>query len=516
MRHTKRMLAAAGLAVLLAGCTLAPTYERPRPELPTDWTTGSTPSAAKQQAPLADWKSVVADKKLAALIESALDNNRDLRAATYRIEQNYSAYEVVRADLFPKIDAFAKAEINPNRNRRVTQNDSSAYHRFVAGVGFSSWELDFFGHVRSLKDQALEHYLSTETAAKSVEFSLIAQLSTMFVRTVADREHYDAAADILKAEETSFELTRQRHAEGAASDLDLMRAKSALAIARTNAAKFKAQAQQDENQLSVLVGKPVKPEQIPYRKLADMTPMNPIPAGVPSEVLFRRPDVLTAEHELKSANAYIGAARALHFPLITLTGSFGTASDKLNGLFKAGSWGWSLMPQASIPIFHTGAINATVDEAFAHRNILIANYEKTVQVAFQEVSDALALSEALNEQVQAQNESVSSSARLLELVNARYEAGQDSSLALMDAKRSYALSRHDSISAREFQQSNVMSLYKALGGGWPGEDEEKKQDPDTKEAARIQAEAQARDEAQKNAPPASTGSIPPASPAPAM
>ena len=468
MQKINKFLMAVCLCALLAGCTMAPVYQRPAPPLPTDWTSG-TASQTQPGAVVQDWRQVIVDQPTQKLVELALANNRDLRAATARIEKAQAAFQIVRANLFPKIDAFAKAELNPNTSKRMG-NNTNAYHSYVVGVGFSNYELDFFGRVRSLKDQALELYLSTEAAQRAAQLSLVAEVGTIYLRLVADREHLAAAQEILQAEKASYELIKVRHAEGAASDIDLNRAETSLDIAQTNAAQFAAQATIDENALAVLVGQPLQPDQMPAKALAEVKPLTSVPAGLPSEILTRRPDVLEAEHQLKAANAYIGAARALHFPIITLTSSFGTASNRLNGLFKAGSWAWSLSPQVSVPIFHTGAIRATVNEAFADRDIMIAMYDKAIQNAFREVSDSLALRAASTTQVEAQSSLVKATGKVYDLATYRYEVGQDSYLSKLDAQRNNAQAQHDYIGARYAQQTNTLTLYKALGGGWNGED----------------------------------------------
>lgn len=490
MPHAPRLRLLRPLACLLliaaAGCTLQPKYDRPNPPLPAEWHT-NLPSQSVDNATTAspqdipdnatiqdnatgpDWHAIIPDKPLRDLVELALKNNRDLRAAAARIEKAQAAYHVQRGDLFPKIDAFAKAELNPNTKKRLG-NNTNAYHSYVVGVGFSNYELDFFGHVRSQIDQTIEYYLSTTAAHRTAELSLVAQVGTIYLRTVADREHLDAEREILKSMLGVLELVKERHKEGAASDIDLAQAQMNADITRTNVHQFEAQVTADENNLGVLVGVPLTPEQIPARRLADVQRLTRVAPSLPSDVLFRRPDVLEAEHLLKAANANIGAARALHFPLITLTSSVGTASDKLNGLFKAGSWGWSLSPQISLPIFHTGAIRATVNEAIADRDVYLAQYDKAIQTAFQEVSDALAQDASLRGQVKAQSSLTQASAKTYELVTLREAEGRDSLIDKLNAQRAYALAQHDWIRARYFHQVNLLTLYKALGGAWAGED----------------------------------------------
>jgi len=460
------------LAMLLffaaAGCTLQPKYERPAPPLPPDWTTGN-PSMTQANATDRDWKEVIVDPPTRRLVELALDNNRDLRAAALRIYQLQAHYQVERANLFPKIDGFAKAEYVRTPGSLTTNKDPKTYRAYTVGVGFSNYELDFFGRLRSLKDKALEEYLSSESSHKSIELSLVASTAAQYLTVVANRERLALAEEILRTRQGDLALVQARYDIGHDNELDLARAQQSMESAQVEVAKYKAMVTGDENQLAVLVGIPLTPELMPARDLSQVLPLVPVPAGLPSNILTRRPDVLEAEHLLKAANADIGAARALHFPAITLTTSYGTSSNEINGLFKAGSWAWAFTPQISVPIFHSGAIDATVREAEAHHGIMLAKYEKAIQTAFREVSDSLANVTALNDQVQAQTSLVKSAGRVYELTNLRYEAGRDSSLSTFDAQRTYAMERQNLVFTRLLRQTNMLTLYKALGGGWAGE-----------------------------------------------
>jgi multidrug efflux system outer membrane protein len=282
----------------------------------------------------------------------------------------------------------------------------------------------------------------------------------------ADREQLALAQEILETEQASYEIVRQRHEFGVANDLELAQAQTTVDTARVQRAKYEAQVTQDENALAVLVGMPLGPELLPAKSLAEITPPTPVPAGLPSEVLTRRPDVLAAEHQLKAANADIGAARARYFPSIGITSSVGFASSQVNDLFNSPAGAWSFVPQLTLPIFHTGAIRAGVKYSEAQRDIMVAQYEKTVQTAFKEVSDALALTASLEEQVKAQGSLVAASGKSYELSTLRYENGVDSYLTKLDSQRSYADSRQALIAARLSRLANTLTLYKALGGGW--------------------------------------------------
>lgn len=477
MRPSKHALATAFIAALLpviaGGCSLAPKYVQPQPPLPAEWTTGgagaSTPGAMAQ-----DWRQVVADEPMKRLIELALANNRDLRVAALKIEKAQAQYQIQRADLFPKIDATAGADLSRTPAKLSSTGKPVTSHAYSVGLGFSSFELDLFGRIQSLKDEALETFLATEASKKSVELSLVAEVATAYLTLAADREQLALAREILETELASYEIVKYRFDFGVANELDLSRAQSTVDTARVQTAQYAAQVTQDENLLSVLVGMPLSAELMPAQSLADVAQLNPVPAGLPSEVLARRPDVLAAEHQLKAANADIGAARARYFPTIGITANYGFASNEVNDLFKAASGMWTFAPQLTLPIFHAGAIRAGVKASEAERDIMVAQYEKTVQTAFREVSDCLAQSAALENQVQAQTSLVKASGKSYELSTLRYESGVDSYLSKLDAQRSYATSRQGLISTRLSRLANTLTLYKALGGGWSAEQAEAK------------------------------------------
>jgi outer membrane protein, multidrug efflux system len=474
MRRTAHVLTALGLACALAaplaGCTMAPKYERPSPALPADWTSGTaTPSQAN--ATLADWRQVIVDEPMKRVVELALANNRDLRVAALRIEKTQAQYRIARADLLPRIDASAGADMKRTPARLTGTGFAATTRAYSVGLGFSSFELDLFGRIQSLKDAALEQYLATEAAHKSVELSLVAEVATAYMTLAADREQLTLAQEILATEQDSYEVIRQRFEFGVANELDLSRAQTTVDTARLQVAKYTAQVTADENLLAVLAGVPLSPELLPAKSLAEVAPLAPVPAGLPSEVLARRPDVLSAEHQLKSANANIGAARARHFPSISITGAIGTASNEINGLFTSGAGLWAFAPQISLPIFNAGAISAGVKVAEADRDILVAQYEKTVQTAFREVSDCLALGASLASQLEAQRSLTSATGKSYELSGLRYDSGVDSFLSKLDAQRSYASARQNLVSVRLSRRNNVLTLYKALGGGWSAQPE---------------------------------------------
>lgn len=481
MRAHLKLPVALFAALALCGCTLAPKYERPQPALPADWTSGAGARGAAHAA-LPDWRQVVADAPLRALIELSLANNRDLRVAALKVEKAQAQYRIARADLFPSIAAGAEASMKRSPATLSGVGKPMTNRSYTVGLGFSAFELDFFGRIQSLKDQALESFFATESARRSVELSLVAEVATAYLTLAADREHLALAQEILSTERESYEIVRQRSEFGVANDLDLRRAQTTVDTARVAVAKYQAQVTADENLLAVLVGQPLAAEQMPARSLAEVAPLVPVPAGLPSEVLTRRPDVLAAEHQLKAANASIGAARARYFPTISLTGMYGTASNEVDDLFKNNFQTWSFAPQLAMPIFNAGSIRAGVEVAEADRSIMLAQYEKAVQTAFREVSDCLALGTALEEEVRAQGSLAEATSASYELSTLRYEAGVDGYLSKLDAQRTNATARQDLIALRLARSANVLTLYKALGGGWSAVPD--REDPDAQAAAK--------------------------------
>ena len=306
--------------------------------------------------------------------------------------------------------------------------------QYSVNLGISSWEIDFFGRIRSLKDRALEEYLATDQARRSAQILLVSSVANAYLALAADRENLKLAASTLETQEASYKLIRKRYDVGLASELDLRRAQSQVDTARGDVARYTQLAAQDENALNLLVGSPVPPALLPA-ELGSVSPPKEISPGLSSEVLLRRPDVLAAEHRLKAANANIGAARAAFFPRISLTTAIGTASADLSGLFKSGSGTWSFAPQIVMPIFDARTWSA-YDVTKVEKEISVAQYEKAIQTAFREVADALAVRGTVNQQIAAQQSLVDAVAETYRLSNARYTKGIDSYLGVLDAQRS--------------------------------------------------------------------------------
>lgn len=457
-------LAAAALAALLAGCSsMAPHYERPAAPVAATYpaaiagdTTTGTPAAD------IDWQRFFSDARTRRLIELSLQNNRDLRVAVANIERTRALYQVQRADRLPSVNAAASLTREPN-----AQGDQTSL--YTVGLGVTSYELDLFGRVRSLSDAALATYLATEEGRKAAQISLVGSVARAALAIQADEELMALTRQTLSTREESLKLSQLRFDNGVASELDLQQARSLVAAARATLSQQQRQRELDENALTLLVGQPLPADLPPATTLADTRMIDNLPAGLPSELLARRPDVRQAEQTLLSANANIGAARANFYPRITLTGTAGTASSELSGLFKSGSGAWTFMPQITLPIFDAGRNRANLEFSNASRDIALAQYEKAIQTAFREVADALAGRATLGEQLRSQQEQTEAESARFRLSDLRYRNGVASYLDLLDAQRSLFTVQQATVQTRLAELQNQVSLYQALGGGWTDE-----------------------------------------------
>lgn len=457
--------------ITLAGCTtMAPDYHRPEAPIPTAWPSG--PSYKELAGKPSDtgaadmpWQEFSSQASLQKLIAMALENNRDLRVAILNIKRSRALYRIQRADLLPKIDGTAGslAEGQPEDLSGTGQHET--IHQYSVGLGFSSYELDLFGRVQSLRDQALEEYLATKQAGRSAQISLISEVVTSYLNLAADRERLQLARETLVSQRASYLLIKSRFDAGVSSALDLYQAQTSVDAARVDIARYTSLVAQDANGLTLLVGTPVTPELLPASLTANISCVREIAPGLSSEALFERPDILQAEYLLKGANANIGAARAAFFPRISLTSSIGTGSSELSGLFSGGSLAWQFAPQISLPIFNAGSNRANLEVAKVDQNIAVNQYEKTIQTAFREVADALAQRGTIDEQVAAQQSLTDATAESYRLSKARYEKGVDSYLVVLDSQRSLYNAQQNLITARLSRLSNLVVLYKVLGGG---------------------------------------------------
>jgi multidrug efflux system outer membrane protein len=409
------------------------------------------------------WREFYVDEQLQKVIGLALNNNRDLRVAALNIEKARALYRIQRAELFPTVNASGIGS-----KQRLPADVSSTGHsmtveQYSVNLGVSSWELDFFGRIRSLKDRALEQYLATEQARRSAQISLVAEVANVYMTLAADHESLKLAQLTLETQEATYNMIRRRYEVGLTSELDLREAQTRVEAARVDVVRYTRQVALDENALNLLVGSPVPTELLPD-KLDAVTAPKDIAAGLPSEVLLRRPDILQAENQLKAANANIGAARAAFFPRINLTTIIGTISDELSGLFKSGSGTWTLASQIIQPIFDT-RLRWGLKAVKADHEIALAQYEKTIQAGFREVADALAQRGTVGDQIAAQESLVQASAEAYRLSNIRYIKGIDSYLRVLDAQRSLYSAQQGLVNLRLARLTNQVTLYKVLGGG---------------------------------------------------
>ncbi len=464
IRHT---LAIGLTASLLAGCSFIPDYLKPSLPVPSLWPTGpaydKAPPAVGRAADL-PWQQFVRDERLRQVIEMGLRDNRDLRIAALNVDRAQAQFRIQRAALFPQVGANAAETaqrapgLNPDRN-----TTSRAYS---ANIATSSWEIDFFGRIRSLNSQALEQYFQTQEAQRSTQIALIASIASNYLSFAADRQRLELAQSTFSSREASHQLVQRSFELGVASALDLSQARSSMEAARVDIGRYTSLVAIDRNALELVVGAPVPDTLLPANEIDASAAFSAVPVGLPSDVLQDRPDILAAEHNLKAMNASIGAARANFFPTISLTGSAGFASSQLSNLFTSGGTAWSFAPQVSVPIFTAGQNQATLDSARVDRSIAVAQYEQAIQTAFKEVADALANYGTLDERMAAQQALVNATQESFSLSEARYQRGIDSYLDVLDSQRSLYAAQQDLISMELIKSTNQVELYKVLGGGW--------------------------------------------------
>ncbi|WJI15987.1 efflux transporter outer membrane subunit [Pseudoxanthomonas winnipegensis] len=469
MSTPARIGMAAATLLALAGCTLAPTYQRPAAPVPADLAAADAAPAAETAVDtlaLPDWQQVFLDPRLRQTIALALQNNRDLRVAMLSIDKARAQYRLQRAAQLPSFDA--NASMSRGRTSAASNDDgvSEVSTSDALQVGLSSWQLDLFGQLRSLSQEAQQNWLSSAENQRSVRLSLIAQVAAAWLTVAADQAQLTLAQQTLDSQAQTLQLTERQHSVGSVSGLDLAQQQTSVESARVAVASAATQLAQARDALQLLVGAPVDATLLPTEQaLQDSVALAPLPAHLSSAVLLQRPDVLAAEHSLQAANADIGAARAAFFPSLSLTASTGRSSDALSTLFSAGTRTWSFVPSITAPIFHAGALKASLDASKLGKDIAVAQYEKAIQSAFAEVADALATRDHLQAQLTAQQALVDASQRSYTLADARYRAGLDGHLAVLDAQRSLYAAQQALIALRQQDASNRVTLYQVLGGG---------------------------------------------------
>ncbi|TBO29449.1 efflux transporter outer membrane subunit [Aquabacterium lacunae] len=469
-------------SALMAGCSMVPVMPERTLPVAAQWPDGAaaqtagTPAAAPASL---TWRQYFADERLQALIEAALAQNRDLRVAVLNIDQARAAWQIARADQLPTVNAALNGTRQPGSTAPYAVGTTA-----TGGLSISAFELDLFGLVAALSEAASAQFLATEEARKTVQISLVASVAHGYYQWWADQWQLALAEQTLRTREATLKLQQLKFDQGVLNELDLRTAQSAVEQARIAVAQFRRAVQLDANAMTLLLGQPLQPQWAPLvptlrlstegdaeaaapiidaRKL--WPSLSALPVGLPSEVLLKRPDIVQAEQLLKAANANIGAARAARFPRIALTASAGVASNSLEGLFTDGRTAWSFAGNLTAPIFDMGRSAANVQVSELKRDAAVAQYDKAIQTAFREVSDALVSRSTYGDQVQAQQAQVEAEAARFRLSALRYRTGVASQLDLLDAQRSLFAAQQSLISTELARQQAHIGLYKALGGG---------------------------------------------------
>lgn len=455
------------IIIILSGCSLAQKYKRPEVPIPSSWPSGPAYKEPPSGIPIASelgWEEFITDQCLKEIIRTALNNNPDLRIAALNVEKVRAFYGIQRAELIPTLQIVGSgsrervpADLSETK-RRMTRE------RYSVDLGLLSWEIDFFGRIRSLKDKALEEYLSTEEARRSIEISIISMVASTYLSLAADRENLRLSQSTLQTQENIYRLIKLRYENGLASKLDLQQVQTQVDTARGDVARYTKLVAQGENALNLLVGSTV-PNELLSKDLKNITPPKEFSPGINSDVLLCRPDVLSAEHHLKALHANIGAARAAFFPRISLTTTFGTASSELSGLFNSGSGTWSFIPKIIAPIFDSRTYLA-LKAVEVERETALVQYEKVIQMAFREVADALANQGTIRDQINAQKSLINALKEAYRLSYLRYSKGIDSYLSVLDTQRSLYASEQGLVALRLSELTNRVNLYKVLGGNY--------------------------------------------------
>jgi outer membrane protein, multidrug efflux system len=457
-------------AVLLTGCTMIPKYTRPEAPVPAAWPSGPAykETPATQGGPVTaelQWRQFFIDERLQKIIDTALKNNRDLRVAALNVERARALYRIQRAELLPTVATGVTAS---KQDVLISGTTGLVTLKEVdVNLGITSWEVDFFGRIRSLGKKALEEYFATVQARRSAQILLVSEVANAYLTLAADRENLKLAQSTLESQQAGFKLIRRRFEVGLAPELDLRQAQTRVDTARVDVARYTELAAKDENALNLLAGSPVPADLLP-QVLTVVKPLPEVSPGMSSEVLLRRPDILQAENLLKAANANIGAARAAFFPRISLTSAIGSASGDLSGLFKSGSFMWNYAPQIVLPIFDARTWSA-LKVTKVDKEIALAQYEKAIQGAFREVADALARRGTMGDQMEAQQSLLDATAKTYRLSTLRYEKGIDIYLNVLDAQRSLYTAQQGLIAIRLAKLANQVRLYAVLGGGGDSE-----------------------------------------------
>jgi len=457
-----------GIILFLCGCSMAPKYTRPQAPIPTDWPEGlAYPNNQSPEDTIVienlRWQEFFTDSKLQQIIETALNNNRDMRLAVLNMEKARALYGVQGTELFPVVNVIGSGSKQRSSTDFTAIGQPRTTKQFSVDLGITSWEIDFFGRIRNLKERALQEYLSTEQVRCSAQIALVSEVARVYLTLAADRKKLNLAQSTLKTQQSIYDLIQQQYETGIATELDLRQMLMQVETARGDVARYTQRVAQDRNALDLLAGSTVSEELLPPN-LTSVSPPKDISPSLPSEVLLRRPDIMAAEHQLKGAYAYIGAARAAFFPRISLTTAVGTASNELSSLFGSGNGTWSFASGGTMPIFDARTW-AAYRVSKSVKKIALTQYEKTIQTAFKEVADTLAVRGTVDQQVAAQQSVVNSTQRIYSLSNKRYTNGIDNYLSVLDAQRSLYGAQQGLISLQLAKLANEVRFYAVLGGG---------------------------------------------------
>ncbi len=468
MLHKTFSLAVLPVAVMLvlSGCTMEPNYQRPA--LPVAAHYDRQGNVQPGNGADISWQNFFTDPVMHKLIALSLENNRDLRVAALNVDVARSQVQIDRAALLPSVDLSASqtAAHLPGNLYNTSSTGPVTYHELNTSLGVTAWELDFFGRLRSLRDQALESYLATAATQRATQISLIAEVASGYLSLCSDNELLKLAQDTVKSQQDSYNLTKRSFDGGISSEQDLVQAETSVRTAQADVASYTRQVRQDVNALALLVGTNLPSDMLANARLNKDWHFPATPSGLPSDLLTRRPDIISAEHELKAANANIGAARAAFFPSISLTASGGSTSSSLGHLLEGGTAAWSFGPSITLPIFDGGVNSANLDIAHLQKRIEIADYEKSIQTAFKEVGDALAGQDTYLDELKAREQDEQANQRNYDFAHIRYDEGVDSYLNVLVAQRSLYAAQQSLITTRLGRLNQQITLYKALGGGW--------------------------------------------------
>lgn len=468
INKNKKLLLALGLSTALGACTMVPDFIRPELGVASQWRDipGYESVPGEQAASALGWNEFFQDPALNFVIKTALENNKDLKNAALNIEAARALYRIERADLVPSVSAGALGSRQKISDEASSTGNDYTTKRYEANAGVSSYEVDLFGRVKSLNESALNEYFATQSARDTLQNSLIAEVANAYLQFLADRKLLTLTEKTLEAQQQTYDLLSETQAQGIATESDVSRAQTAVETARVNLHQYRRFVEQDANALVLLMGVAYDDAVVPVSTLEDVSLPENLEQGLPSEVLISRPDIKQAEYELMARNADIGAARAAFFPTISLTGSFGFASQNLSDLFAGGAFGaWSFVPQITMPIFEGGRNKANLDLAEIRKEQAVVHYEKVIQTAFREVADELAARATLTEQLSAQRSLVKAAQNVYDISNDRYKSGIDSFLSVLDAQRELYTYQQAEIRIEQQRLSNLVNLYKVLGGG---------------------------------------------------